>query len=64
MTNPQHLAAADAAELKESRTACPHLDAAARHVHDIAEVTCDWLLRTGWSACGAGELTGVAPQGA
>ncbi|MFD7026538.1 transposase [Streptomyces sp. NPDC059917] len=38
MTNPQHLAAADAAELKEIRMACPHLDAAARHVHDFAEM--------------------------
>ncbi|MCX4718705.1 transposase [Streptomyces virginiae] len=38
MTHPQHLAAADAAELKEIRTACPHLDAAARHVHDFAEM--------------------------
>ncbi|MEU9190951.1 transposase [Streptomyces sp. NPDC048484] len=27
MTNPGHLADADAAELKEIRTACPHLDA-------------------------------------
>lgn len=34
----QHLTAADAAELKEIRTACPHLDAAARHVHDFAEM--------------------------
>ncbi|WP_460060667.1 ISL3 family transposase [Streptomyces sp. YKOK-I1] len=41
MTNPQHLAAADAAELKEIRTACPHLDAAARHVHDFAEMLHD-----------------------
>lgn len=38
MTHPQHLAAADAAELKEIRRACPHLDAAARHVHDFAEM--------------------------
>ncbi|MFB7397759.1 ISL3 family transposase [Streptomyces sp. NPDC056191] len=38
MTHPQHLAATDAAELKEIRTACPHLDAAARHVHDFAEM--------------------------
>ncbi|MFF4393615.1 hypothetical protein ACFY0G_43955 [Streptomyces sp. NPDC001552] len=38
MTNPQHLPAADAAELKEIRAACPHLDAAARHVHDFAEM--------------------------
>jgi transposase len=38
MTNPQHLAAADAAELEEIRTACPHLDATARHVHDFAEM--------------------------
>ncbi|MFB6480243.1 transposase [Streptomyces virginiae] len=41
MTNPQHLAAADAAELKEIHTACPHLDAAARHVHDFAEMLHD-----------------------
>ncbi|MFD9618335.1 transposase [Streptomyces virginiae] len=41
MTNPQHLAAADAAELKEIRTACPHPDAAARHVHDFAEMLHD-----------------------
>lgn len=27
MTHPQHLAAVDAAEPKEIRTACPHLDA-------------------------------------
>ncbi|WP_371591425.1 transposase [Streptomyces sp. NBC_00513] len=38
MTNPQHLTAADVAELKEIRMACPHLDAAARHVHDFAEM--------------------------
>ncbi|WP_353961836.1 transposase [Streptomyces virginiae] len=38
ITHPQHLPAADAAELKEIRTACPHLDAAARHVHDFAEM--------------------------
>ncbi|GAB7109704.1 hypothetical protein JCM4814A_80190 [Streptomyces phaeofaciens JCM 4814] len=36
MTNPQRLA--DAAELQEIRTACPHLDATARHVHDFAEM--------------------------
>ncbi len=35
---PQHLAAADAAELKEIRTTCPRLDAAARRVHDFAEM--------------------------
>lgn len=39
MTNPHHIAAADAAEQKEIRTAgLPHLDAAARHVHDFAEM--------------------------
>ncbi|MCX5195795.1 ISL3 family transposase [Streptomyces sp. NBC_00249] len=38
MTNPQYLAPADATELKEIRTICPHLDAAARHVHDFAEM--------------------------
>lgn len=38
MTHPQHLAAADAAEPKEIRTACPHLDAVARHVHDFADM--------------------------
>ncbi|MEU9146548.1 transposase [Streptomyces sp. NPDC048349] len=38
LTNPEHLTPADAAELKEIRTACPHLDAAARHVHDFAEM--------------------------
>ncbi len=38
MTNPQHFAPTDAAELKEIRMACPHLDAAARHVHDFAEM--------------------------
>lgn len=31
----------DAAELKEIRTACPHLDAAARHVRDFAEMLHD-----------------------
>lgn len=41
MTHPQHLAAADATELKEIRTACPHLDATARHVHDFAEMLHD-----------------------
>lgn len=38
LTNPQHLAPADAAELKEIRAACPRLDAAARHVHHFAEM--------------------------
>ncbi|MFJ7593502.1 transposase [Streptomyces sp. NPDC097617] len=38
LTNPERLTPADAAELKEIRTACPHLDAAARHVHDFAEM--------------------------
>ncbi len=38
MTNPAHLAAADAAELKEIRAVCPHLDATARHVRDFAEM--------------------------
>ena len=36
MPNPGHLADADAAELKEIRAACPHLDAVARHVRDFA----------------------------
>ncbi|MFE9559361.1 hypothetical protein ACFYMW_39555 [Streptomyces sp. NPDC006692] len=63
MTHPQHLAAADAAELKEIRTACPHLDAAARHaemLHSLQEGPLpDWMDRvladdllpcTPWSA--------------
>ncbi|MFE0006559.1 transposase [Streptomyces erythrochromogenes] len=38
MTNPQHLAVADAAELKKIRMDCPHLDAVTRYVHDFAEM--------------------------
>ena len=41
MTNPEHLAETDAAELKEIRTACPELDAAARHVRDFATMMRD-----------------------
>jgi hypothetical protein len=36
MTDPDRLASGDAQELKEIRGACPHLDAAARHVRDFA----------------------------
>jgi transposase len=39
MTNPGRLA--DAAELKEIRAACPHLDAVARHVRDFADMLRD-----------------------
>ncbi|KPI13395.1 transposase IS204/IS1001/IS1096/IS1165 family protein [Actinobacteria bacterium OK006] len=38
MTHPDLLAEASAAELKEIRTACPHLDATARHVRDFARM--------------------------
>ncbi|MFD8726136.1 ISL3 family transposase [Streptomyces sp. NPDC059629] len=38
MTTPRHLADADAAELKEIRAACPHLDAVAQHVRDFADM--------------------------
>ncbi|MGW2081570.1 transposase [Streptomyces sp. NPDC001939] len=41
MTNPGHLADADAAEVKEIRAACPHLDAVARHVRDFADMMRD-----------------------
>ncbi|MGW2563842.1 hypothetical protein ACWCXB_32375 [Streptomyces sp. NPDC001514] len=41
MTHPNRLAEADAAELKQIRTACPHLDAAARHVRDFAQMMHD-----------------------
>ncbi|MET7355129.1 transposase [Streptomyces mirabilis] len=41
MTNPGHLAETDAAELKEIRAACPHLDATARHVRDFADMMHD-----------------------
>jgi transposase len=37
MTTPGHLADADAAELKEIRAACPHLDAVAQCVRDFAD---------------------------
>ena len=36
MTDPDRLPTGDAQELKEIRAACPHLDAAARHVRDFA----------------------------
>jgi transposase len=41
MTNPGHLAEADAAELKEIRATCPHLDAVAGHVRDFADMMRD-----------------------
>jgi hypothetical protein len=41
MTNPEHLAETDAAELKEIRTVCPELDAAARHVREFAALMRD-----------------------
>ncbi len=41
MTNPGHLSETDATELKEIRTACPELDAAARHVRDFADMMRD-----------------------
>ncbi|MET8954763.1 ISL3 family transposase [Streptomyces sp. NPDC004533] len=41
MTSPGHLAETDAAELKEIRAACPHLDATARHVRDFADMMRD-----------------------
>lgn len=41
MTNPGHLADADAAELKEIRAACPHLDAVTRHVRNFADMMRD-----------------------
>ncbi|UXX97302.1 hypothetical protein N7U49_46500 [Streptomyces sp. AD2-2] len=50
MTNPEHLAETDAAELREIRTACPELDAAARHVRHFATMMCDHRssLLTAW----------------
>ncbi|GAU71587.1 hypothetical protein SSP35_52_00100 [Streptomyces sp. NBRC 110611] len=36
MTDPSRLSADDAQDLKEIRVACPHLDAAARHIRDFA----------------------------
>ncbi|MGW0422415.1 hypothetical protein [Streptomyces sp. NPDC003015] len=50
MTDPEKLAAADAIELKEIRSACPELDAAARHVRDFAAMMRDQQgsLLTGW----------------
>ncbi len=50
MTNPEHLAETDAAELREIRTACPELDAAARHVRDFATMMRDHRgdLLTAW----------------
>ncbi|MFJ9968531.1 ISL3 family transposase [Streptomyces avermitilis] len=41
MTNPGRLTDADAAELKEIRAACPHLDATASHVRDFAAMMRD-----------------------
>ncbi|WP_406117908.1 transposase [Streptomyces sp. NBC_00989] len=41
MTNPGHLSETDATELKEIRTACPELDAAARHARDFADMMRD-----------------------
>ncbi|WP_280923698.1 ISL3 family transposase [Streptomyces roseochromogenus] len=41
MTNPGHLAESDAAELKQIRAACPHLDATAGHVRDFAAMMRD-----------------------
>lgn len=41
MTHPGRLTEADAAELKEIRTACPHLDAAAQHVREFARMMRD-----------------------
>ncbi|MFD7478991.1 ISL3 family transposase [Streptomyces sp. NPDC059837] len=41
MTNPEHLAKTDEAELKEIRTVCPELDAAARHVREFATMMRD-----------------------
>lgn len=41
MTNPGDLAETDAAELKEIRAACPHLDTTARHVRDFADMMRD-----------------------
>ncbi|MFE6871681.1 ISL3 family transposase [Kitasatospora sp. NPDC057692] len=41
VTNPDRLPAGDAQELEEIRAACPHLDAAARHVRDFATMLHD-----------------------
>ncbi|WP_236047729.1 transposase [Streptacidiphilus fuscans] len=41
MSNPKHLAETDATELKEIRTACPHLDITERHVRDFAAMMRD-----------------------
>ncbi|NEC85502.1 transposase [Streptomyces sp. SID12501] len=41
MTAPDRLTIGDARELKEIRTACPHLDAATRHVRDFAAMLHD-----------------------
>ncbi|MEV8478325.1 hypothetical protein [Streptomyces sp. NPDC051173] len=43
MTIPGHLPATDAAELKETRAAGPHIDAAARHVRHFAVIMRDLL---------------------
>ncbi|WP_329282455.1 transposase [Streptomyces sp. NBC_01451] len=41
MTTPGHLADVGAAELKEIRAACPHLDAVAQHVRDFDDMMRD-----------------------
>lgn len=41
MTHPGRRAETDAAELKEIRAACPHLDVTARHVRDFADMMHD-----------------------
>jgi transposase len=41
MTDPGHLTAEDAANLKEIRSACPELDAVTRHVRDFAAMMRD-----------------------
>ncbi|MFJ8026042.1 transposase [Streptomyces sp. NPDC096311] len=53
MTALDRLTIGDAQELKEIRTACPHLDAAARHVRDFAAMLHDRRgdLLPGWMDC-------------
>ena len=41
MTDPEHLTAADAADLKEIRAGCPELDAVTHHVRDFAAMMRD-----------------------
>ncbi|MFI2206569.1 hypothetical protein ACH47Z_38665 [Streptomyces sp. NPDC020192] len=41
MTAPDRLREADAAEFKEIRTGCPHLDLTVRHVRDFAAMMQD-----------------------